>query len=122
MKRDYSKTDFTIEDCDVEGFVKHFNLEEEAVECFGENWTPDGDDEMINLLLEHIGQDLFVTIVDVEEGIIDVIFDEDKKELRDTKRTLKLALLQLQEYSENDLIIIEGEEAVSISKTLEKLS
>ena len=30
MKRDYSKTDFTIEDCDVEGFVRHFNLEEEA--------------------------------------------------------------------------------------------
>ena len=120
MKRDYSKTDFTIEDCDVEGFVRHFNLEEEAVECFGENWTPDGDDEMINLLLEHIGQDIFVTIV--HDGIIDVIFDEDKKELRDTKKILKLTLLQLQNYSENDLILIEGEEAISISKTLEEIS
>lgn len=121
MIRDYSKTDFTCENCTIETFIEEFYLQYEASECFKDYPKKTSDSEMINSLLKYIGQDTFVAIL---HGWWDVsvCLNKDKKELRDTKRVLKLALLQLKEHNENDLIIIEGEEEISISKTLETLS
>ena len=44
----------------------------------------------------------------------------DYDEIQDLKKTLKLALLQLQEYSDNEFIIMEGEK-INIQNKLNEL-
>ena len=115
----YSSSDVSI--C---GFVSQHNLQKQADEIWGEGWEPDGDNEMIEELLHCMGESNYVVTVD-SKGKIDVVYDHDSAELNgeinETKETLRLALLQLQEYSDNELIIADGQTR-NIQEELDKLS
>jgi hypothetical protein len=111
-------------DTNIEAFVINHKLQKQADELWGEGWEADGDDEMIESLLESIGETNYIVPVD-KLGKIDVVYnyyyeEEQGDEIDRLKKTLRLALLQLQDYSDNELIVADGE-IRNIQEELDKL-
>jgi len=113
---------YSENDTNIEGFVIKHKLQKQADELWGEGWTADGDNEMIEALLESMGESSYY--VTVTDGCIDVKynyeFESSTQELLALRKTLRLALLQLQDYSSNGLIIAEGQTR-NIQEELDKL-
>jgi hypothetical protein len=91
-------------------FVGEHKLEKEADELWGEGWEPDGDNEMIAALIEHIKGENYYYVHVMDDDHYEITYNHDeekldkvKKKLKKTKKALKVALLQLEKKSEGEV-------------------
>lgn len=109
----------------LSNFVRDNELEKEADNLFGDNWEEVDEDqglmieEALSGLVEENRNFYWVDMNDC--GDYEVTYSHSDETLYELRKNLKLALLQLQTYSDNDLIIAEGETR-SIPELLEELN